>query len=457
MSKVKHIIAREYLTRVRKKSFIVMTILGPLLFAAMLIAPIWLTQLEDNEAKTIVVVEYDRFGEPVPDSLLVFKGVFQNKPLLTFEYHGGLAETMVESLAKESNYYGFLKIRHNVIFSGQDVSVEFLSKEHPSLGLELQLTSTLENYLQSRKLLTYNVPPEVLKSLKTHVSLSSKLLDKDGFKDKGNVNLKRIVGYVCSMLIYGFIFYFGSQVMRGVVEEKTNRIIEVIITSVKPFQLMLGKIVGIGLVGLTQFLAWILLTILIFQGASSFLMREKMNDVEAMQNQPTELFESTPAADVATIEEPEFDFSGMIEMVKDIDIVLIFGLFLFYFLGGYLLYAAMFAAIGSAVDNETDSQQFMFPVTIPLIISIIVMANAISDPSGSVAFWFSMIPFTSPIIMMARIPFGVPAWQVVASMHILIATFILLTWLAGKIYRTGILMYGKKPNLKEILKWMRYQ
>ena len=457
MSKVKHIIAREYITRVRKKAFIVMTILGPILFAAMMIVPVWITQLEDQDEKKIMVVEYDRFGMPVPDSLMVFRGVFKNKPLLKFEYLGDLSENQVEALAAESGYYAFLMIRHNVIFSGQDVSVEMLAKEHPSLGIEMHITNALESYLQNRKLLTYDVPPEVVKSLKSNVSLATKKLDKDGFKEQGNINVKRIVGYVSSLLIYMFIFYFGAQVMRGVVEEKTSRIIEVVVTSVKPFQLMLGKIIGIGLVGLTQFLAWILLTIGLYAGASSYVLKSQLEQLQTEQT-PTELFGEQ--AGVTNMEEatpPEIDMSGILDMVKEIDIFLVLTLFIFFFLAGYLLYASLFAAIGSAVDSETDTQQFMFPVTIPLILAIIVMANAISNPSGQVAFWFSMIPFTSPIIMMARIPFGVPTPQIIASMGILILSFLFFTWLSAKIYRTGILMYGKKVNFKEMIKWMRYK
>jgi ABC-2 type transport system permease protein len=458
MSKVKHIIAREYITRVRKKAFILMTLLGPLLFAGMFVVPIWLTTLEDQDEKTIAVVEYDKFGNSVPDSLMFFKGVIANKSLLKFEYIGGISEAQAEALAMESNYYGFLKIKHNVIFSGDDVSVELLAKKQPSMGIEMHITNSLEEYLKNKKLLTYNVPVEVVKNLKTRVNLSTKRLDKNGgFKDQGDQNVKRAVGYISSLLIYMFIFYFGAQVMRGVVEEKTNRIIEVVITSVKPFQLMLGKIVGIGLVGLTQFLAWSILTMAIYTFASSFLLSEQLKTLQAEQA-PTELFESsnTPIAPEQVVE-PEINVSGILDTVNDINIPLTLALFLFYFLAGYLLYASMFAAIGSAVDSETDTQQFMFPVTIPLIVAIIVMSNAISNPSGQVAFWFSMIPFTSPIIMMARIPFGVPIEQVLISMAILVATFILFTWLSGKIYRTGILMYGKKVSFKEIAKWMRYK
>jgi ABC-2 type transport system permease protein len=456
MSKVKHIISREYITRVRKKSFIIMTLLGPILFAGMMIVPIWLTQLEDSDEKKIVVVEFDHFGRPVPDSLMQFRGVFTEKPLLKFEYHGNLTRMQVEEMAKLPGYFGFLIIKHNVVFSGQNVSVEILAKKQPSLGTELHITRALEEDIKNRKLLTHNVPTRVLQNLHTDVTLVTKKLDKEDFTDQGNQDVKRAVGYISSLMIYMFIFFFGAQVMRGVVEEKTNRIIEVIITSVKPFQLMLGKIVGIGLVGLTQFAAWIVLTIAIVTFAQGFLLQGGLS-AEQAQQVPTELFETNdlnreieqPAADV--------DVTKVMDMIASINIPKILVMFLFYFLGGYLLYGAMFAAIGSAVDNETDTQQFMLPITIPLIVSIIVMANAISNPSGQVAFWFSMIPFTSPIIMMARSPFDVPQEQIYASMAILIATFILFTWLSGKIYRTGILMYGKKVTFREIIKWMRYK
>jgi ABC-2 type transport system permease protein len=245
--------------------------------------------------------------------------------------------------------------------------------------------------------------------------------------------------------------------MRGVVEEKSNRILEVIITSVRPFQLMMGKIIGIGLVGLTQFLAWVILSLFIFQGAETYLMKEKLASLQQEQN-PTELFQS-PATPVQTNESSmeDIDVSGIIKDFYQIDFFYVLMVFLFYFIGGYLLYAAMFAAIGAAVDSETDTQQFMLPVTIPLIISIIVMMNAITNPEGQLAFWFSIIPFTSPIVMMARIGFDVPWEQLALSASLLVITFIFMTWFAGKIYRTGILMYGKKTGYKEIWKWLKYK
>jgi ABC-2 type transport system permease protein len=268
------------------------------------------------------------------------------------------------------------------------------------------------------------------------------------------------IGYIAGLLIYMFIFMYGVQVMRGVIEEKTNRIVEVIISSVKPFQLMLGKIIGIALVGVTQFVMWVILIVLFTwigltiitpdYSASGLMTPPQME--QAAPGQPIISDISVPA------DESTGQFHDMIrETLESVNFLEIALVFLIYFLGGYLLYASLFAAVGSAVDNETDTQQFMFPITIPLILGIFVMANAIQNPDGSFAFWFSIIPFTSPIVMMARIPFGVPYPELYLSIFLLLITFIATTWLAGKIYRTGILMYGKKVTYGELLKWIRYK
>ncbi len=460
MSKLKHIIVREYITRVRKKAFIIMTVLGPILFAALMIVPVWIATLEDQEEKRIAVIEFDNDGRPVPDSLMQLRNVFKNKPLLTFEYLDGMKMQQAEAFVKEGAYFGIIAVRHRVLFSGDEVSVELLAQKHPSMGIELHITNSIEEFLHDNKLLVYNVPPQVIKSLKTNVTLVTKRADKDGFVKQGDQNIKRAVGYASGFLIYTFIFFFGAQVMRGVVEEKTNRIIEVIITSVKPFQLMMGKIIGIGLVGLTQFLTWIVLTFFIVTGAESFLLTKQLKELQAQHEQPAVgLFDSPVATEVApeTASPEDLDISLILDKLAQIDFVLVIGMFLFYFIGGFLLYSAMFAAIGAAVDSETDTQQFMLPVTIPLIISIIVMTNAISNPEGDVAYWFSIIPFTSPVVMMARIGFAVPVADFVLSASLLIITFICMTWFSGKIYRTGILMYGKKVNYREIWKWMWYK
>ncbi|MBN2487220.1 MAG: ABC transporter permease [Bacteroidales bacterium] len=457
MGKLKYIIAREYTTRVRKKAFIVMTILGPVLFAALMIAPAWIAQVEDNDLKEIAVIEIDNIGKPVPDSLMILKGVFENSKQLKFTFLGSTTYSQAEGIVRNTGYYAALIVRHNVLLSGDKVSVEVLSKKQLSYGVEAQIRSALETYIYNRKLVAYNVTADILKSLNTKVYVVTTKIDSEGAKGQGNINIKRGVGYFSGFLVYIFIFFFGAQVMRGVVEEKSNRILEVIITSVKPFQLMMGKIIGIGMVGLTQFLIWVVLSLFIFFGAEAFMVNRKMASLQTQQ-QPTELFQSKslPAQNTAPPIE-EIDVSAFMKDIYEIDFFVVIGAFLFYFIGGYLLYAAMFAAIGAAVDSETDTQQFMLPVTIPLIVSIIVMMNAITNPEGQLAFWFSIIPFTSPIVMMARIGFEIPWHQLVLSTALLIATFIFMTWFAGKIYRTGILMYGKKTGYKEIIKWMRYR
>jgi ABC-2 type transport system permease protein len=268
------------------------------------------------------------------------------------------------------------------------------------------------------------------------------------------------IGFIAGFLIYMFIFIYGAQVMRGVMEEKTSRIVEVIISSVKPFELMLGKIIGVALVGLTQFLLWVVLTTCIYTVVTATLFKG-----ESTEKKVEQLIQSrTPAA----MQMMEMDSSSVsqnnwavevTDAINNTNFPFIIAMFIFYFLGGYLLYSALFAAIGAAVDSETDTQQFMLPITIPLIVSFIMVQYVILNPHGNIAFWFSMIPFTSPIIMMVRIPFGMENHygEVALSMMCLIAGFIFTTWLAGRIYRTGILMYGKKVNYRELARWLFYK
>ena len=271
------------------------------------------------------------------------------------------------------------------------------------------------------------------------------------------------LGYFAGFLIYFFVFLYGAMVMRGVIEEKTSRIVEVIVSSVKPFQLMLGKILGIALVGLTQFIAWVvLITLFVSVGMQVFGPDYSAENV-APQQEMVESVMSQQSINVSDVAEIQAENSSdnfkdiLLSTVDSINFIVVLLSFLFYFIGGYLLYASLFAAIGSAVDSETDTQQFMMPVTIPLVIGLLVMINTIQNPDGAMAFWFSIIPFTSPIVMMARIPFGVPYWEVALSMSLLIITFLGATWFAAKIYRTGILMYGKKVSYGEIWKWIRYK
>jgi ABC-2 type transport system permease protein len=303
--------------------------------------------------------------------------------------------------------------------------------------------------------LKYDIAKEEIMALKPRVSVMTINLDESGKEEKTHAILSTLLGFGGAILIYFFIFFFGVQVMRGVIEEKTSRIIEVIVSSVKPFQLMLGKIVGIALVGLTQFLLWIILTFSIISVAQGFLPKEMQRQI----SQAEQMEEFIP--DAPDQQKKDQNAKNILaELSYNLSLInfpLILFSFLFYFMGGYLLYGALFAAIGSAVDSEADTQQFMWPVTIPLVLAFVLAQSVISNPDGAMAFWLSVIPFTSPIIMMVRIPFGVSVNELLISMTVLIASFIFITWLAGKIYRTGILMYGKKPSYKEMWKWIRYR
>jgi ABC-2 type transport system permease protein len=456
MNKIFLIIRREYITRIRKKSFIIMTILGPLIFGAIMVVPIWLTTREDKETKKIAVVEFDDFNKPVPDSLLFFKNIIPDKKNLQFSYLANIEFRDIDRLLENTDYYGFLVLRQNLI-NQKDGIVELYAKDQPGLYIEQHISKSIQSFLYSNKLRMVHLSPATINALETNISIKTIKLENGNFREEKMVDVKRGVGYAGGFLIYFFIFLFGAQVMRGVIEEKTSRIIEVIITSVRPFQLMMGKILGIALVGLTQFLAWVILTTAIYQYTFNYYVKDKLKS-QTEQAAPKDFFSQNQETE-ASIQSPNtnIELAGIINFVQDLNPVLLLSIFLFYFIFGYLLYGAMFAAIGSAVDSETDTQQFMFPVTIPLLVGIMVMMNAIMDPSGKLAYWFSIIPFTSPIVMMARIPFHVPLSEIILSMSLLVVTFLIFTWLAGKIYRTGILMYGKKAGYREIIKWMTYK
>jgi ABC-2 type transport system permease protein len=318
---------------------------------------------------------------------------------------------------------------------------------------------SIEKEMETLKLAKHEIEniEEILQEIKTDINIGTITWTKEGESQETNTGVVMGVGYLSGLMIFFFIFFFGAQVMRGVIEEKVSRIIEVIISSVKPFQLMMGKIIGVGLTGLTQFVIWIVFSLVLVTGAKTIFFPE-INADQPGQVISSEMFgeEGSPVENVTAMSEDMEAAQEIFTALGSINLPLVLGSFLFFFLFGYLLYAAMFAVIGSAVDNETDTQQFMFPVMLPLILGIYVMIAAIQNPDGPIPFWFSMIPFTSPVVMMVRIPFEVPMWQILLSGTLLVLTFIGMTWVAGKIYRTGILMYGKKVSYKELWRWLRY-
>ncbi|MCX6233709.1 MAG: ABC transporter permease [Bacteroidetes bacterium] len=443
MSKIPVIIAREYLSRVRKKSFIIMTILGPVLMAAMMIVPVFMATMEGQSKKIGII-----------DETGLFTGKFGNEENMTFNDIPTNIETAKKTFS-DSGYYALLYIPKTQAII-PTAGFIYCSRQ-PSLNLTVYIKNVMQKEVEHLKLTASGINEDVLNSIKTTIQLSSFKIDKSGREEKSYTEVSMVVGWVGGFLIYIFIFLYGSQVMRGVIEEKTNRIVEVIISSVKPFQLMMGKIVGVALVGLTQFLLWILLTAAIVVTFSA-AFADKLTGSSAKEMIMTEQSRLVPSGDSAQSEITDISELNIAwEAVNSVNYTVVLGCFLFFFLGGYLLYASLFAAIGAAVDNEADTQQFMLPVTIPLIFALIMISFVINNPEGPAVFWLSIIPLTSPIIMMARIPFGVPYPDMILSVILLILGFLATTWMAGKIYRTGILMYGKKVSYRELWKWLKYR
>lgn len=446
MNKVSLIIKREYLTRVKKKSFIIMTILGPILMAAMFIVPVYVAQLE-GDAKNIGVI--DQSG--------LFKNKFKNTDNISFDILDGDEETAKVLLA-EGDFYAVLFIPRTEISVPN--TAKLFSNQQPNIIVKGYISEVMRKEVESLKLQASGVDPEILQSIKTSINLITIKVNEGGEEETSSTELSMAIGFISGLLIYIFIFMYGALVMRGVIEEKTNRIVEVIVSSVKPFQLMMGKIVGVAMVGLTQFVLWIVFTLIIVTTFMSFYATE-MNTYHSSQlNMQEEILSSgmKDSGGTADLASPEINESLAMVMnsIDSINFGIIVGMFLFYFIGGYLLYGALFAAIGSAVDNETDTQQFMLPLTVPLILSIILSQFIMVNPDGPAAFWLSIFPLTSPVIMMVRLPFGVPFLDLSLSIIFMILGFIGTTWLAAKIYRTGILMYGKKISYKELWKWLRY-
>jgi len=450
MNKISVIIKREYITRVRKKSFIIMTILAPLLMAGLFVLLPVLMMNQKGDFKKIAVLE---------DNSDLFKGVIKNTNDAEYVY---LENTKVEDLKKtfeKDGYYGILYISPELVNTPN--AVYLISKKQPPIGLLQHIENSLKKEIERQKLLTYKIEnlDEIVKNIETNVSVQTKKLDEAGVETGTSTGIAMALAYINAFIMYMLVFIFGAQVMRGVIEEKTSRVVEVIISSVKPIQLMMGKIIGIALVGLTQFLIWILLTIAAVTVLKTTVLN-KTDATEITQSIPQNMMEGSQQAaimDQTKTVSPELaEFSKIFDNAMNQPWGLIIICFLFYFITGYLLYASVFAAIGSAVDNETETQQFMMPVMIPIIMGLMVAMGTMQNPESSLSFWCSMIPLTSPIVMMARLPFGVPYWQIALSMAIMLISFAGFVWMAAKIYRTGILMYGKKTSWKEMLKWLKY-
>jgi len=437
MNKLKLIIKREFLAKVKNKSFIVMTILSPLLMVGLFMLIIFLNQKNSEEIRTVAFVD---------DSQLlttVFKDTDNTKYVDLTAI--GLEEARKQT---ESSYYGILYIPKSDTLENLSKGILFYSEDSPSLNLISAIENKLEKKIRDLKIEQLNIDINQVKSAETDVEITSENFSGEKSSKIGSI-LKMITGGGFGYLIFMFIIIYGTSVMRSVIEEKTSRIIEVIISSVKPFQLMLGKILGNALAGVLQFIIWMVSAgFLMFVIASVFGL-ESASSSSAMGQMNPEMVQQVQETAMSELQ------LAFLE-VKNLPILTIFFSFIVYFIGGYLIYSSIYAAIGAAVDSETDTQQFMMPVMLPLIIAIYVGFSVIENPHGPIALGFSLFPLTSPIVMLMRIPFGVPWWQILTSMILLIGTFILIVWFAAKIYRVGILMYGKKPTYKDLYKWLRY-
>ncbi|OJV36011.1 MAG: ABC transporter permease [Bacteroidales bacterium 36-12] len=440
MSKIALIIKREYTTRVMKPSFIILTFLTPLLMVGMITLPLLLAKIQNDTVQKIVVI--DRTG--------LYSSVFTDNENYTFEF----ANQEVEAYKSQSGSGDYTAI----LYISDDLSVNpsaatLFSNEQVGLDMKSYVTGLLKTYVENKKIEELNIPDfkDLIRQTKVSIDVKTIKWGKDGEEKMGSAELAITIGMITAVVIYMFIVIYGAQVMSGVVQEKTSRIVEVIISSVKPFQLMMGKIIGIALVGLTQFALWVILSIGLFLAITGSM--GKAVDIPAS---PATQLVGTANPQMIASEQNDI-LAEFLPALENFDFLQTGVLFVLFFLGGYLLYASLFAAVGSAVDNETDTQQFSLPLSLPIIFAIYAAIYSAENPDGPLAFWCSMIPFTSPIVMMVRLPFGVPFWQLALSLGILILSFIGSTWIAGKIYRTGILMYGKKITWKEMIKWVLYR
>jgi len=424
-----------------------MTLLGPLLMAGIFIIPVIIGMKSHTKHDIMVLDEtgwfQGKFKNNVDDNGLTFK-----------------AFTGTQNAGKDSVKSGkFSSLLYIAKPEGKETPHPIIySEKQPDINIKNYISKIMNDEVEKTKLTEQGISEDQLKAIKSDVNITTIKINESGQEEKSSTELAMILGYVSSLIIYMFILLYGVQVMRGVTEEKTSRIVEVIISSVKPFELMMGKIFGIALVCLTQVLLWIVLTTTII-GVFNTVSPNKLNPTKTEQvSSGTNL--SVNGNQTAKVETPSADKqvgNDILTGLKNVNIVQELSLFILYFLGGYLLYAALFAAIGAAVDSETDTQQFMLPITVPLIISIVAAQAVMQNPDGPLAFWLSIIPFTSPIIMMVRLPFNVPIEQIALSLSLLVVGFLATTWIAAKVYRTGILMYGKKVNYKELWKWIKYK
>lgn len=410
MNKIKIVISREYISRVRKKSFIIMTFLTPILFALIIIVPMYFVKNQKVETKKIAIV----------DKSEQFSQVFVSNSKFNFTI---IQDTSIRNNEIAKDYYALVEIPKDY----KKQTIKIYSTENISLETNEYIKATLTSQARNLFLISHNIDPQILQQSNLELNVESFKISTDTSEiESSSSEISAILGYIGAFIIYMFIFIYGSQLMRSAMDEKKDRIVEVLVSSVKPFQLLMGKIIGVALVAFTQFLLWVLLIIALLSVFGQNVMQNNTKDLMMV-----------------------------LSILKSGETLRLLILFLIYFIGGYLLYGSLFAAIGGAVDSETDTQQFMLPITLPMILAIVFAQTIISEPNGDIAKVLSQIPFTSPIVMLVRLNFGVPIWEIALSISLLILTFLLSVYIAAKIYRVGILSYGKKITYSDLWKWIK--
>ena len=446
---IKTIIGREYMTRVRKKSFLLITFLGPIFFAAVCLLPAIIMNMTSEDRKNIALVD---------ESGIVLPRV-QNTEIIEFsDYTGHCVDSLKTQMGEQD--IDIIVSVSQLDSAGRSVDVAAYAAKPISVDMKMAIAAQVDDAIEDYRLTLYDMEDlkEIMAEVESNVSVSTYTIDDSGNEMISSSEVYMIISLVLAMVIYMFIAMFSGMVMQSVIEEKASRVVEVLVSSVKATELMFGKIIGVACVAMTQFLLWVVLTFGLVTAVSSIVGFESiLGSAAAQQEQMNQLTESMGLDQtMMTVSMPQGgEMGAVLETLKTLDYgQLIFGFVIYFFLG-YLLYASFFAAIGSAVENEADTQQLQLPVTIPLMLAFFIAFYAFKAPDSAVVFWGSMIPFTSPIVMLARIPFGVPGWELALSIGILVLTFIVCGWASAKIYRIGILMFGKKTSFKELLKWLK--
>jgi ABC-2 type transport system permease protein len=432
MSKLSIIIQREFLTRLQKKSFILLTICMPFLFAAIIFVPVWLASIKDESSTQVAVIDETQKYLPL---------FFDTE---TYDFHT-VPNLQPEYKTEDSPFEVVVHIQNDLIVDS--TALKIYSRREVPIELKSYIESELSNFVRSEKLAAHGIDglEAIIASSETHISADTVKWNEDGSETTSSAEFALVVGFLFTFLIYMFVMSYGGMVMQGVMEEKTNRIMEIMVSSVKPFELMMGKIIGIALVGFVQIAIWGIMLVLLITAAGYLFGGDVQSEAMMSSAAMTMNTSAMPAP-------PENEVLAVLQALPLIELTV---MFILYFVGGYLLYASFFAAVGASINSQEDSSQFITPVVLIMVFGLYAAMGSAENTDGPLAFYASLFPLTSPIVMMVRIPFGVPLWEEVLSLVLLYATALFVVWISGRIYRIGILMYGKKPTVKELIKWIR--